>query len=322
MAFRFKLAPDNTTFDFMGKRYLTFAISLILVFGSLGLVVFKGLNFGVDFAGGTLIEIKTPTVPNIDHLRDSLHHLNVGSISLQEFGDPQNILIRLGASDSGTQESQTAAIEKIKSTLESEFSGETPDYRRIEYVGPQVGGELIRTGILAMVLSMIGVLIYVAARFEWQFGVACVMAVLRDAIITLGFFALTGWEFDLATMGAVLLVAGYSLNDTIVVFDRVRENMRKYKKMSMFDLCNLSVNQTLSRSLMTSFTTLLALSALAIFGGTVIRGFTCALIVGIVVGTFSSTFVAAATLLSLGIRSNKNPPNPGSRGDNALETTV
>jgi preprotein translocase subunit SecF len=306
MSFRFKLAPDNTNFDFMGKRFITFAVSLILVFGSIGLVAFKGLNFGVDFAGGTLIEIKTPTVPNLDQLRATLQNLNVGSVSLQEFGDPQNILIRLGAHDGDTPEGQAQAVNKIKQALTTSFNNIEPDYRRIEYVGPQVGKELIQTGVIAMILSMIGVLIYVAARFEWQFGVACVMAVLRDAIITVGFFALTGWEFDLATMGAVLLVAGYSLNDTIVVFDRVRENLRKYKKMSMYDLCNLSVNQTLSRSLMTSFTTLLALSALAIFGGPVIRGFTCALIVGIVVGTFSSTFVAAATLLTLGIRSDKN----------------
>lgn len=302
MAWRFKLAPDNTNFDFMGKRYLTFAVSLFLVFGSLALVMTKGLNFGVDFTGGTLIEIKAPVVPNLDQMRKDLNQLGLGAISLQEFGDPQNILIRMAAHKDETPEAQAAAVEKVKAALSSEFDGVAPDYRRVEYVGPQVGGELIRTGLLAMALSILGVLIYVASRFEWQFGIACVMAVARDAIITVGFFALTGWEFDLATMGAVLLVAGYSLNDTIVVFDRVRENMRKFKKMPMFDLCNLSVNQTLSRSLMTSFTTLLALSALAIFGGQVIRGFTCALIVGIVVGTFSSTFVAAATLLSLGIR--------------------
>lgn len=309
MAWRFKLAPDNTNFDFMGKRYLTFAVSLMFIFGSLGLITFKGLNFGVDFTGGTLIEIKTPVVPDLDQLRTHLADLHLGAISLQEFGDPQNILIRMAQHAEGTPETQAAAVEQVKTALATEFGGQAPDYRRVEYVGPQVGAELIRTGLLAMGLSILGVLIYVASRFEWQFGVACVMAVARDAIITVGFFAATGWEFDLATMGAVLLVAGYSLNDTIVVFDRVRENMRKYKKMPMAELCNLSVNQTLSRSLMTSFTTLLALSALAIFGGQVIRAFTCALIVGIVVGTFSSTFVAAASLLALGIRGGGKEDN-------------
>lgn len=306
MAFRFKLAPDNTKFDFLGIRYITFTISICLVLGSIGLTLTKGLNLGVDFTGGTLIEIKVPTTPDLNKMRNDLHALDLGSMSLQEFGDPQNLLVRM-AQQPGGPEGQVAAVEKVKAALSAEFPKKSDtdagvDYRRVEYVGPQVGEELIRTGLLAMFLSIVGVLVYVAARFEWQFGVACVLAVARDASVTVGFFAVSGWEFDLATMGAVLLVAGYSLNDTIVVFDRIRENLRKYKKMPLQELFNLSVNQTLSRSLMTSFTTLLALSALAIFGGQVIRGFTCALIVGIIAGTFSSIFVASGPLLYLNLR--------------------
>lgn len=323
MAIRFKLAPDNTKFDFLGIRHITFTLSICLVLGSIALTLTKGLNFGVDFTGGTLMEIKTPVKPDLNVMRGNLEKLQLGAISIQEFGDPQNLLIRMGQQEGGP-EAQVLAVNKVKEALSAEFTPATTaatptdaapagvDYRRVEYVGPQVGKELIQTGLLAMFLSLLGVLVYVASRFEWQFGVACVLAVIRDASVTVGFFALTGWEFDLATMGAVLLVAGYSLNDTIVVFDRIRENLRKYKKMPLRDLCNMSVNQTLSRSLMTSFTTLLALSALAIFGGQVIRGFTCALIVGIIAGTFSSIFVASGPLLYLKVR-----PAPDDETDKA-----
>jgi preprotein translocase subunit SecF len=299
MAFRFKLAPDNTNFNFLGWRHITFTISICLVLGSIALTLVRGLNFGVDFTGGTVIEIGLPTAPDLNALRADLHGLDMGGISLQEFGDPKNLLLRMGQQVGGA-DGQAVAVDKVKAALSGKF--DKIDYRRVEYVGPQVGKELIQTGLLAMFLSIMGVLLYVVSRFEWQFGVACVLAVIRDASVTVGFFAVTQWEFDLATMGAVLLVAGYSLNDTIVVFDRIRENLRKYRKMELKELFNLSINQTLSRSLMTSFTTLLALSSLAIFGGEVIRGFTCALIVGIVAGTFSSIFVATGPLLVLNLR--------------------
>ncbi len=301
MARRFKLAPDNTNINFLGKRYFAFAFSLFLVLGSLTLVAVKGINFGVDFTGGTLIEIKVPTVPDLARLRGDLSGLGVGAVSLQEFGDPQNLLIRL-PQQSGGPEAQAQSVTKVKESLATAFPSGVVDYRRVEYVGPQVGDELKKAGMLALALSILGILAYVAFRFEWQFGVSAVLALIHDAVVTLGFFALTGWEFDVSTMGAVLLVAGYSINDTIVVFDRIRENLRKYKKMPLLELFNLSTNQMLARSLMTSFTTLLALLSLAIFGGDVIRGFTWALIVGIVVGTYSSTYVAAALLLYLNIR--------------------
>lgn len=301
MSFRFKLAPDNTAIDFMRLRFIAFAVSLFFCLGSIGLLATKGLEFGVDFTGGTLIEIQTETPANLGDLRTRLNTLNLGSISIQEFGDPRNILVRMAQQDGGP-DAQKVAVDRVKAEIETAVSGQSVDYRRVEYVGPQVGEELKRAGVLAFLLSIVGILVYVAVRFEWQFGVAAVVALAHDAIITLGFFAVTRWEFDLSTMGAVLLVAGYSINDTIVVFDRIRENLRKYKKMPLPELCNLSTNQTLQRSLMTSFTTLLALLALALFGGDVIAAFTWALIVGIVAGTFSSTYVAAALLLYLNIR--------------------
>jgi preprotein translocase subunit SecF len=301
MLFRFKLAPDNTTIDFMRLRFFAFAVSLILVLGSVGLMATRGLAFGVDFTGGTLIEIQTETPVNLADMRAQLNTLGLGSISIQEFGDPRDVLIRMQQQEGGAG-AQMAAVERVKQAIAAAVPGQMVDYRRVEYVGPQVGEELKRAGIIAFIVSILGILVYVAARFEWQFGVAAVLALAHDAIIILGFFALTGWEFDLSTMGAVLLVAGYSINDTIVVFDRIRENLRKYKKMPLPELCNLSTNQTLQRSLMTSFTTLVALFALAVFGGEVIAAFTWALIVGIVAGTFSSTYVAAALLLYMNVR--------------------
>jgi preprotein translocase subunit SecF len=306
---RFKLAPDGTSIDFMRMRFAAFALSILLVLGSLGLIATKGIAFGVDFTGGTLIEIKVEKPPVLADLRASLNNLGVGSVGVQEFGDPLDLLIRLGQQEGGA-DAQQAAVATVRTALDQHFQGQTIDVRRIEFVGPQVGDELKRAGLIAMLLSIVGILIYVAARFEWQFGVAAVIALAHDAIVVLGFFALLQWEFDLSTMGAVLLVAGYSINDTIVVFDRIRENLRKYKKMPLIELFNLSTNQMLARSLMTSFTTLLALMALALFGGPVIAAFTWALIVGIVVGTFSSTYVAAGLLLYLNIRRGDATDDP------------
>jgi preprotein translocase subunit SecF len=306
MSWRFRLVRDDTNFDFVGKRFFAFVISFIVVFGSLALITTKGINVGVDFTGGTLIEVNLPTQPDLAKLRHDLNALELGAISLQEFGGPQNVLLRL-PQQKGDADSQAAAVTQVKTVLSREFSSGVIDYRRVEYVGPQVGDELKRAGILAFVLSIVGILAYVALRFEWQFGLVAVMAVTRDAVVTLGLFAVTGWEFDLSTMGAVLLVAGYSINDTVVVFDRIRENLRKYRKMPMAELLNLSTNQVLPRSLMTSFTTLLALSALAIFGGEVIASFTYALIVGVVAGTFSSVFMSSPALLYLNLRGDNKP---------------
>lgn len=296
-----RFIPEETNINFMGMRFVAFALSAILVIGSLALIYTKGLNFGIDFTGGTVIEIRTPETPNLAELRSTLNGLDLGAISIQEFGEPDDLLIRMPEQEGG-MEAQQAAIETVKTALDSTYEGQEVDYRRTEFVGPQVGKELKQQGILAVIFSMIGMLVYITFRFEWQFGAAAVIALLHDAIATIGFFAFTQMEFNLATVAAILTIAGYSINDTVVVFDRIRENLRKYKKKSLVELFNTSINEMLTRTMMTSLTTLIALIALYIFGGEVIRGFIDALIFGVIVGTYSSNFVASPTLLYLNIR--------------------
>ena len=297
-----KLLPAETNLDFTGKRFLAFALSAVLLLGSIFLVVDRGLNFGIDFTGGTLIEIKTEELADIAALRTELNTLELGAISIQEFGAPDDLLIRLPQQqiEGDDGEAQKAAIETVRNAL-NESLGQV-DYRRVEFVGPQVGEELKKQGAMAVLFSLFGILAYVWFRFEWQFGVASIVALAHDTALTIGFFALTQMEFNLSTVAAILMIAGYSINDTVVVFDRIRENLRKYKKKPIGELLNLSVNQTLSRTLMTSITTLLALLALYIFGGEVIRGFVNALIFGIGVGTYSSIFVAAPLLMFMNVK--------------------
>jgi preprotein translocase subunit SecF len=296
-----KLVPDETDFDFIGKRFLALIFSIVLIVGSIGLVVKDGLNFGIDFTGGTVIEIAVPEAPNLSELRTDLNNLDLGAISLQEFGEPTDLMIRL-PQQGDDPELQNDAINAVRDTLNSKFGAEAVDYRRVEYVGPQVGAELKKQGMYAVLFSLLGILAYVWFRFEWQFGVAAVVALAHDAIAVIGFFALTQMEFNLSTVAAILMIAGYSINDTVVVFDRIRENLRKYKKKALGDLFNMSVNQMLSRTLMTSITTLLALAALHVFGGEVIKGFVLALIFGIVIGTYSSIYVASPVLMFMNIR--------------------
>jgi len=292
-----RLVPEETNVNFIGLRFLAYALSTVLVLGAIGLTVKNGLNFGIDFTGGTVIEIRTPERPDLGALRTMLNGLDLGAISIQEFGAPDDLLIRLPQQD-GAAEAQQLAIEDVRGALDDAYAdvGEV-DYRRVEFVGPQVGKELKQQGMMAVLFSMIGILAYVWFRFEWQFGVASVVALLHDAVVTIGLFALTQMEFNLSTVAAVLMIAGYSINDTVIVFDRIRENLRKFKKMPLPELFNKSVNEMLSRTLMTSGTTLLALVALYVFGGEVIQGFIYALIFGIVIGTYSSVFVAAPVLL-------------------------
>ena len=252
-----------------------------------------------------MIEVKTPEEPNLGELRGLLNDLALGAVSIQEFGAPDDLLIRL-PQQSGGPEAQQMAIEDVRNALNDVYAdvGEV-DYRRTEFVGPQVGEELKQQGMMAVLFSMIGILAYVWFRFEWQFGVASIVALVHDAIATIGLFALTQMEFNLSTVAAILMIAGYSINDTVVVFDRIRENLRKYKKMPLGELFNMSVNDMLSRTLMTSLTTLLALVALYMFGGAVIQGFIYALIFGIVVGTYSSVFVASPVLLLTNLKRNE-----------------
>ncbi|PCJ00292.1 MAG: protein translocase subunit SecF [Alphaproteobacteria bacterium] len=308
-----RFVPQDCNVNFIGMRMLAFVFSIVLVLGSIGITVQKGLNLGIDFTGGTVIEIRTPVTPNLEALRMTLNDLKLGSISIQEFGQIDDLLIRLPSQKKpngwvkGDEEPNEVAIEIVRETLDEAFEGQTVDYRRIEYVGPQVGKELKMKGLYAIIFSLLGIMTYIWFRFEWQFGVAAIIALGHDAIATIGLFALMQMEFNLSTVAAILMIAGYSINDTVVVFDRVRENLRKYKKKPLLELFNLSVNQTLSRTLMTSVTTLLALVALYVFGGEVIRGFVYALIFGIAIGTYSSVFVASPVLLMMNVRRGAPP---------------
>ncbi len=315
-----KLIPEDTKIRFMAMRKVCFVLSALLVLFAVGLLGTKGLNFGIDFKGGTLIEIRTTQAKDITALRTALNDLDYGQISIQEFGTPQDLLIRVPAQDGG-EEVQQALLETVKKTINDvameqfndaenatpiDASEELIDYRRVEFVGPQVGGELIKAGLLAIILSVAGILVYIWIRFEWQFGVAAIIALLHDGIATVGLFALTQMEFNLSTVAAVLMIAGYSINDTVVNFDRVRENLRRYKKMPLPELFDMSVNQMLARAVLTSGTTLIALIALYSFGGEVIRDFIYALIWGVLIGTYSSVFLATPLLLYFNLKAN-NP---------------
>lgn len=300
-----RLVPEETSLNIMGKRFVAYIVSAIIMIGSIGLVATNGLNFGIDFTGGTLIEVRTPVEPDLTRLRSDLNNLDLGGISIQEFGQPDDLLIRLPQQKGGA-EAEKAALQAVRGYLDERFSGDAGeslvDYRRVEFVGPQVGDELKIQGLYAVLFSLLGILAYIWIRFEWQFGVAAIVALAHDAIATIGLFSLTQMEFNLSTVAAILMIAGYSINDTVIVFDRIRENLRKFKKMPLVELFNRAINQTLGRTIMTSLTTLLALVALYVFGGEVIQGFVYALIFGIVIGTYSSIFVASPVLLLINIK--------------------
>lgn len=309
-----RFVPDDTNLDFIGKRVIALVLSGLLMLASIYMVSAKGLNFGIDFTGGTMIEIKVGEASDLGTLRQDLNALGLGAVSIQEFGAPDDLLIRLPAQGDDT-ESQKQAIQSVRDLLDNRF--EKIDYRRVEYVGPQVGGELKKQGLYAVLFSLFGILAYVWFRFEWQFGVASILALLHDAILTVGLFAFTQMEFNLSTVAAVLMIAGYSINDTVVVFDRVRETLRKYKKKPLPEIFNLAINNTLSRTLMTSLTTLLALIALYVFGGEVIQGFVYALIFGIVIGTYSSVYIASPVLLFMNIRRDAGDAEAGAEAEQA-----
>lgn len=298
-AFPIRLVPPNTKIDFIGRRNLAFVFSGLLVILSVAFFLVKGLNYGIDFKGGILMEVRTSAPADLDSLRSRLSSIGVGEVALQQFGDPTEVLIRIER-QVGDEKAQMAAVAKVKQALGSDVAS----YRRTEFVGPKVGGELIEAGIIAVVLSLLVIMVYVWFRFEWQFSVGAIVALIHDVFATIGVFSVLGLEFNLSTVAAILTIAGYSINDTVVVFDRIRENLRKFKTMPIDELLNLSINQTLSRTLLTSFTTLLALLAIYIFGGAVIKGFGFALIWGVVVGTYSSIFVASPIVMLLNIRQN------------------
>ena len=284
-----RLVPTRPSFEFIGRWHIAIVASFVLVVASIALAIIPGLNFGIDFRGGTVIEVRTEGPADIAGMRTNLAGLGLGDISLQRFGVDTDVLIRVQKQDG---EDQSIAIRKVQEVL-----GPSVEYRRTEFVGPTVGEELKEAGALAVVLSLLAIMAYIWFRFEWQFSIGAIIALMHDVLVTIGLFAITGMEFNLATVAAVLTIAGYSINDTVVVYDRVRENLRRYKRMSMPDLLNLSINETLSRTVMTSVTTLLALIALATFGGEVIRGFCIALIWGVLIGTYSSIYLAVPALL-------------------------
>jgi len=295
-----RLIPDNTHIPFIKGRAVAFVLSMILIVASVSLFLTKGLNYGIDFEGGILIEIKTEKALELGELRSNLNTIGLGDVQIQQFGEPEDVLIRVQRQD-GDASAQEAAVDKVKTRLGEIVSGEI-SYRRVEFVGPKVSGELVTDGILSVSLALLAVLLYIWVRFEWQFGLGAVVALFHDIIITIGMFSLTQLEFNLSVIAALLTIVGYSLNDTVVVYDRIRENLLKFRKMPIKEVLDLSINDTLTRTVMTSLTTLIALFALFIFGGEVIRGFTAAMIWGIFIGTYSSIFVAAPLLLLINPR--------------------
>ena len=277
--------------DFMRWRFFGFAFSLLLTAATVGLFSTVGLNYGIDFVGGTMIEAKTTTGPaDLGAMRAKLDSLHLGQASLQQFGAPDDVLIRLPQQPGGDA-AQMAAVKKAQAAL-----GSHVQYRRIEVVGPTVGSELIRAGVLATVLALGAILIYVWFRFEWPFGIGATIATMHDVITTVGLFAIFQLEFNLTTLAAILTIAGYSINDTVVIYDRVREDLRKHRTMPFGELINLAINETLSRTILTVATVALAVLSLLFLGGEVLKGFSIAMLWGIVIGTYSSLFIAAPLL--------------------------
>lgn len=297
MAFKgIDFVPHGTKFPFLSWRTITFVLSGIAMLASIALFAGKGLNYGIDFIGGTSIEIRHKTgIAEISDIRSKVSSLNFGDVQVQQF-NPRDVLVRIEL-QSGGEEANQVALDKIKKVL-----GDTYEFRSTEVIGPTVSEELTRAGLIAVITAIFVVLIYIWMRFEWQFSLGAVLALVHDVVLTIGIFSLLQLEFTLSIIAALLTIVGYSLNDTVVVFDRVRENLRKFKRLELVELLNLSINETLSRTILTSVTTLIALFALYFFGGDVIRGFVFAMIWGVIVGTYSSVFIASPILLIVGVK--------------------
>ncbi len=296
-----RIVPDDTKFDFMRFRRVSFPISAVLSILAIALYFLHGLNFGIDFKGGTLIEIRTKAGPaDLSRMRSSLGELGLGEFQLQQFGSPQDVLIRISQQPGG-EEAQQAAVAKVRQALNQIYSNDI-EYRRVEVVGPRVSGELLSYGIIGLMLAIASIFIYLWFRFEWQFALGAMIANVHDLVLTIGFMSLAQIDFDLTSIAALLTILGYSLNDTVVIYDRIREMLRRYKRMPMPDLLNASINSTLSRSVITHVTVTLALLALLLFGGQAIHSFTATMMFGVVlVGTYTSIFIAAPILIYLGV---------------------
>lgn len=292
-----KLLDGNTNINFMSRRKVAMVFSALMIVASIVSLSTRGLNFGLDFTGGTLIEVGYPSAPEINDVRNKLTEAGFDSI-VQTFGAASDIVVRIPPSEAS--ESSAEVSTRVLAALNEGIEGEI-EMRRVEFVGPQVGDELAEQGILAVIYALVGVFLYVMFRFQWRFSVGAVIALLHDITITVGIISLVQIQFDLTVVAAILAVVGYSLNDTIVVFDRIRENFPRYRKRTPEEVVNTSINETLSRTLMTSGTTLIVLFALFYFGGEIIHGFAFTLLIGVLVGTYSSIYVASASLLTLGV---------------------
>ena len=292
-----RIVPDDTKFDFMRFRRISFPVSAMLSIAAILLYFFHGLNFGIDFIGGTLMEVQTKAGPaDLAKMRATIGSLQLGEFQLQQFGAPDDVLIRISEQPGG-DEAQQAAVQKVRNAL-----GNDVDYRRVEVVGPSVSTELLAYGTIGLVLAIVAILIYLWFRFEWQFALGAMIANVHDIVLTVGFMSLTRIDFDLTSIAALLTILGYSLNDTVVIYDRIREMLRRYKRMPMPDLLNASVNATLSRSIVTHVTVAMSLLALFLFGGQAIHSFTATMMFGVVlVGTYTSVFIASPILIYLGV---------------------
>jgi preprotein translocase subunit SecF len=297
-----RIVPDDTKFDFMRFRRISFPISALMSILAISLYFFHGLNFGIDFKGGMLIEIQTKAGDaDLAKMRSTLGALGLGEVQLQQFGAPNDVLIRI-AEQPGGDAAQQEAVTKVRGALGNEY-----DYRRVEVVGPRVSGELLSYGVIGLGLAIFCILIYLWFRFEWQFALGAMIANVHDIVLTIGFMSVTQIDFDLTSIAALLTILGYSLNDTVVIYDRIREMLRRYKKLPMPDLLNASVNQTLSRSVITHVTVSLALLALLLFGGQAIHSFTATMMFGVVlVGTYTSVFIASPILIYLGVGTGRD----------------
>ena len=309
--FPLRLIPTETTLDFIGKKKAAWCFSLLLLLTSVFLLTTKGLNFGIDFTGGIVIESRFAETPDIATLRTLLSEQTDGEIQIQEFGNTHDVLIRMQGEGLGNEQASHAA-DVIKQTLLSHY----PDLeiRKVDLVGPQVGKELIRAGAMALCFSVIAILLYVWLRFEWQYGIGAVTALLHDAMITLGFFSLTGLEFNLTSIAAILTIIGYSINDTVVIYDRMRENIRYDRTLALPLLINKSINETLSRTLLTVITTMIALSALVLFGGSELQSFSLSVLFGITIGTYSSIYIAASVIEAIRPKTKAKKEGPESEG--------
>ncbi len=299
-----QIIPAVTKIDFLGKKWPAFGMSALLMLLTIVLLFTRGLNFGIDFTGGILIEAEFKVAPDLTKMRHSLKDTHIGEISLQTFGKPNNVMIRIGQEASASGD-KVKIVDMVKANIEQNF-GKEVEYRRVDYVGPKVGAELIKGGIVALLLSFASIMVYIWFRFEWQYGVGGVVALIHDAWLTVGFFSLTQLDFDLSSIAAILTIIGYSINDSVVIYDRIRENLRKYKKMPMDQLLNVSINETLSRTILTVSTVLVAVLTLVLVGGEVIRSFSLATFFGILIGTYSSVYISAPILIFLNLRRNED----------------